>query len=83
MNEVYGFAAVIVSIITAQLLGNYQLNGRMDRLEKEVKDTRSEIKDVRTEVISRIDRVQADLTQFARELGRADARLDILERKAS
>jgi septal ring factor EnvC (AmiA/AmiB activator) len=55
MNEVYGFAAVIFSIAVAQVFSNRQMNGRLDKVE-------TAIKEVRTELIARIDKVQADLT---------------------
>jgi peptidoglycan hydrolase CwlO-like protein len=55
MNEVYGFAAVIFSIAVAQVFSNRQMNGRLDKVE-------TSIKEVRTELVARIDRVQADLT---------------------
>ena len=69
MNEVIGFAAVIVSILAATLLNN----SRIDKLETRM-DTRF------TELNGRVDRIQADLITFYRDLGRHDSRLDNLEK---
>jgi septal ring factor EnvC (AmiA/AmiB activator) len=46
-------------------------------------ELRSDLKSDISRVESKIDRMQSDLTQFSRELGRHDARLDSLESKRS
>jgi hypothetical protein len=46
-----------------------ELNGRMDHMQ--------------TELNGRMDRVQGDLGQFFRELGRHDAKIESIEKKAS
>ena len=72
MNEVIGFAAVIVSIFAGTLFNNSRFNSvdaRMDRMQVELN--------------GRMDRMQADLAQFYRDLGRHDAKIETLEKKAS
>jgi hypothetical protein len=79
MNEIIGFAAVIVSIFVGMLFNNSRFNsiesrfsvidGRLDRMQSELN--------------GRMDRMQADLSQFYRDLGRHDAKIDTLEKKAS
>jgi len=97
MNEVLGFAAVIVSILAAQLFNNARLNavesrlearidrlqtefnGRMDRMQTEFN---GRLDRMHAELSGRMDRIQADLAQFFRELGRQDARIESIEKKA-
>jgi hypothetical protein len=66
MNEIYGFAAIMVSIFAAQLFSNRQLNERLGRVEKELKGTRleliSRVDRVQIDLVSRMDRVQDDLS---------------------
>ena len=72
MNEIIGFAAVIVSIFAGMLFNNSRfraIDGRLDRMQSELN--------------GRMDRMQADLSQFYRDLGRHDAKIDSLEKKAS
>jgi hypothetical protein len=83
MNEVIGFAAVIVSIFAGILFQH----GRMDRLESKFTDRldrlESKLNLMQSELTGRIDRVQSDLAQFYRELGRHDAKIESIEKKAS
>ena len=72
MNEIIGFAVVIVTIFAGMLFNNSRFNAidaRLDRMQSELN--------------GRIDRVQGDLGQFFRELGRHDARIEALEKKPS
>jgi acyl carrier protein phosphodiesterase len=68
MNEIIGFAAVIVSIFAGMLFNNSRFNTIDSRFSA---------------IDARLDRMQADLSQFYRELGRHDAKIDNLEKKAS
>jgi hypothetical protein len=68
MNEIIGFAAVIVSIFAGMLFNNSRFNMIDSRF---------------TAIDARLDRMQADLSQFYHELGRHDAKIDHLEKKAS
>jgi hypothetical protein len=61
MNEIIGFAAVIVSIFVGILFNNSHFNA----------------------IDARLDRMQSDLSQFYRDLGRHDAKIETLEKKAS
>jgi len=61
MNEIFGFAAVIVSIFAGMLFNNSRFSA----------------------IDARLDRMQADLSQFYRDLGRHDAKIETLEKKAS
>jgi hypothetical protein len=61
MNEIIGFAAVIVSIFAGMLFNNSRFSA----------------------IDARLDRMQADLSQFYRDLGRHDAKIESLEKKAS
>jgi prefoldin subunit 5 len=72
MNEVIGFAAVIVSIFAGMLFNNSRFSAidvRLDRMQAELN--------------GRMDRMQADLSQFYRDIGRHDAKIETLEKKAS
>ena len=72
MNEIIGFAAVIVSIFAGMLFNNSRfgaIDTRLDRMQGELN--------------GRMDRMQADLSQFYRDLGRHDAKIETLEKKAS
>jgi len=75
MNKVLGFAAVIFSVLAAQLFNNSRLNAVESRLE-------SRIDRMQTELTGRMDRMQADLAQFYRELGRQAAKIESIEKKA-
>ena len=100
MNEIIGFAAVVVTIFAGILFNNSrfnlidarftsidarldhmqtELNGRIDRLHNELNGRMDRMQ---AELNGRIDRVQGDLGQFFRELGRHDARIDSIEKKA-
>jgi acyl carrier protein phosphodiesterase len=68
MNEVIGFAAVIISIFAGMLFNNSRFNTIEARFSS---------------IDARLDRMQADLSQFYRDLGRHDAKIESLEKKAS
>jgi hypothetical protein len=101
MNEIIGFAVVIVTIFAGMLFNNShfntidarfasidsrldrmqaELNGRLDSLQTELN---GRMDSMQTELNGRIDRVQGDLGQFFRELGRHDARIESIEKKAN
>jgi hypothetical protein len=83
MNEVIGFAAVIVSIFAGTLFNNSRFNSvdaRMDRMQVELNGRMDRMQ---VELNGRMDRMQADLAQFYRDLGRHDAKIETLEKKAS
>jgi archaellum component FlaC len=92
MNEIFGFAAVIVSILAAQLFNNSRLNAvearlesRIDRLVTEINrvqtETNTRMDRMQSELTARIDRIQADLAQFYRDLGRHDEKIESIEKK--
>jgi uncharacterized protein (DUF885 family) len=105
MNEVIGFAAVIVSIFAGILFQNGRLDrvesrltermdknqaemsGRIDQLSARMDRMQSELNGrmdrMQSELNIRIDRIQADLIVFFRDLGRHDARIEAMEKKAS
>lgn len=68
-----------------------ELSGRIDRVQSDLRgridqvqaDLIGRIDRVQTELGGRIDRVQADLSQFYMDLGRHDAKIEGLEKKAS
>jgi len=83
MNEIIGFAAVIVSIFVGILFNNSRfsaIDARLDRLQSE---TDGKLDRMQTNLNGRMDRMQADLSQFYRDLGRHDAKIESLEKKAS
>jgi hypothetical protein len=83
MNEFIGFAAVIVSIFAGILFNNSRfgaIDARLDRLQSE---TDGKLDRMQTNLNGRMDRMQADLSQFYRDLGRHDAKIETLEKKAS
>ncbi len=94
MNEIIGFAAVIVSIFAGMLFNNSrfgaidarldtlqsELNGRINTLQSELN---GRINTLQSELNGRMDRMQADLSQFYRDLGRHDAKIEAIEKKAS
>ncbi len=69
MHDVYTLGATLAVILIGLLYNGKQIN-----------DLRAEIRETRTEVLGRIDGLQRDMMQFAREQGRHDGRLDALER---
>jgi hypothetical protein len=101
MNEIIGFAAVIVSIFAGMLFNNSRFNTiegrfssidtRLDRMQSETNDKfnrmQSETNDkfdrMQSEINGRLDRMQSDLSVFYRDLGRHDAKIESLEKKAS
>jgi len=109
MNEIIGFAAVIVSIFAGILFQNgrldrvesrlaeridknhSELGGRIDRVESGLMERIDRVESDLTERMdknhfalgARLDRLQADLIVFYRDLGRHDAKIEILEKKAS
>jgi uncharacterized membrane-anchored protein YhcB (DUF1043 family) len=90
MNEVIGFAAVIVSIFVGMLFNNSRfsaIDARLDRMQSEMDGkfdhVQSRMDRMQSELSGRMDRVQGDLGQFFRELGRHDAKIESIEKKAS
>jgi hypothetical protein len=94
MNEVYGFAAVIVTIFVGMLFNNNRfssLESRMDkmnsdltgRMDKMNSDLTGRIDRMGSDLNMRLDRQQSDLSQFYETLGRHDAKIEMLEKKAS
>jgi uncharacterized membrane-anchored protein YhcB (DUF1043 family) len=89
MNEIIGFAAVIVSIFAGMLFNNSRfstidarfdtVDSRMDRMQTELNGRMDRMQ---TELNDRMDRMQADLSQFYRDLGHHDAKIEALEKKA-
>jgi hypothetical protein len=71
MHEIRGFAAISVTILAGMYFNNRgldKLEGRMDKgFDK---------------IGGRLVRMQADLSQFYRDLGDHGARIDIIEKKA-
>ena len=90
MNEMIGFAVVIVTIFAGILFNNSRFNAidarfnstdaRLDHMQTE---RNGRIDHLQAELNGRIDRVQGDLGRFFRELGRHDARIESIEKKAS
>jgi hypothetical protein len=70
MHDVWGFAAILITI----LAGMYFNNRGLDKLEGRVEAGFDKIE-------GRLDRMQSDLSQFYRDLGDHGARIDILEKK--
>jgi acyl carrier protein phosphodiesterase len=68
MNEIIGFAAVIVSIFAGMLFNSSRFNAIDAHFSA---------------IDARLDRMQADLSQFYRDLGRHDAKIETLEKKTS
>jgi hypothetical protein len=90
MTEIYGFAAVIVTIFVGMLFNNHQfgsietrLNGIDLRIDKMNSDLTGRIDRMESDLNGRLDRQQADLSQFYETLGRHDAKIEMLEKKAS
>jgi hypothetical protein len=94
MNEVYGFAAVIVMIFVGMLFNNNRFSSLESRMDKMNSDLTGRIDKMRSDLTGRIDRMesdlnmrldrqQADLSQFYETLGRHDAKLEMLKKKAS
>jgi uncharacterized membrane-anchored protein YhcB (DUF1043 family) len=90
MNEIIGFAAVIVSIFVGMLFNSSRFNAidarfsaidaRLDRMQGELNGRMDRMQG---ELNGRMDRMQADLSQFYRDLGRHDAKIESIEKKAS
>ena len=90
MNEIIGFAAVIVSIFVGMLFNNARfgaidtrLNRMQDEMNGKLDQMQSRMDRMQSELSGRMDRVQSDLGQFFRELGRHDAKIESIEKKAS
>ena len=58
-----------------------RLDGRLDRVENEMRDVRGEIKDLRGDVTSLRSEMHREFEQFYRTLGQHDARIDNLEKQ--
>jgi uncharacterized membrane-anchored protein YhcB (DUF1043 family) len=93
MNEIVGFAAVIVSIFAGILLNNARLNkleekvdARFNEVDRRFERMQAEINSrferMQAEINGRFDRIQQDLIVFYRDLGRHDAKIEGLEKKA-
>jgi len=69
-GEIWGFASAIALILVGILLnqtGLHRVNDRLDRIQSGLG--------------ARLDRMQTDLSQFYRNLGQHDARLDNIEKR--
>ena len=85
---------MIVSIFAGILFNNSRFNSvdaRMDRMQVELNGRMDHMQaglngrmyHMQAELNGRMDRMQADLAQFYRDLGRHDAKIETLEKKAS
>lgn len=63
------------------LANNKDVRGEVKEVRGEVKEIRGEMKDFRTEIIQRLDRIDADLRTFYSITGRLEGRLDTLEKR--
>jgi chaperonin cofactor prefoldin len=93
MHDVLALALVLATTIVSVLIGTLfnnrsistfrdDVNSRFDRMDGRIDRVESKIDRMQSEINPRIDRVQADLTHFYRHLGRRDARLDNIEKRA-
>jgi Tfp pilus assembly protein FimV len=91
MYDIYALGATLAVILGGLLYNGKQIGdlrnemrGETGSLRTEMRANRDELKadirDMRAELVARFDTLQRDLTQFAREQGKHDARLDALER---
>ena len=83
MNEIIGFAAVIVSIFAGMLFNNSRFSAIDSRLDRMQTEFNGRLDRMQTELNGRMDRMQADLSQFYRDLGRHDAKIESLEKNPS
>jgi uncharacterized membrane-anchored protein YhcB (DUF1043 family) len=64
-----------------------EMNGKFDRMQSETDgkfdQMHSRMDRMQSELSGRMDRVQGDLGQFFREIGRHDAKIESIEKKAS
>jgi hypothetical protein len=77
MHDIWGFAAILVTI----LAGMYFNNRGLDKLETRVDKLDDRMIKGFDKIESRLDRMQADLSQFYRDLGDHAARIDMMEKK--
>jgi len=81
MHDVIGFGLVIAAMLAGILLNHYDVkelrgdtNRGLDKLEMRLDKAQSELS-------GRLDRMQADLSQFYRTTGQHETRLDSLEKR--
>jgi hypothetical protein len=60
-----------------------EMSGRMDQLNGRIDQLSARMDRMQLELNIRIDRIQADLIVFFRDLGRHDAKIEAMEKKAS
>jgi hypothetical protein len=58
-----------------------RLDGRLDRVENEIRDVRGEIKDLRSDLTDLRSEMHREFEQFYRTLGQHDAKIEILEKQ--
>jgi uncharacterized protein YktB (UPF0637 family) len=83
MSEVYGFAAVIVTVFVGMLFNNNRFSSLESRMDKMNSDLTGRMDRMGSDLNARLDRQQSDLSQFYQTLGRHDAKIEMLEKKAS
>lgn len=82
--------AITIGVPVLAILFGILFNQRgLDRLETRIENVRAEIKEARAEakadnlhLISRIDRMQADLSQFYQILGKHEGTIETMKRQA-
>jgi predicted nucleic acid-binding Zn-ribbon protein len=86
MHDVIVVGVPLIAILGGILFNNQalarvetRLDGRLDRVENEMRDVRGEIKDLRGDVTSLRSEMHREFEQFYRTLGQHDARLDNLQ----
>lgn len=60
-----------------------EMSGRMDQLNGRIDQLSARMDRMQSELNVRIDRIQADLIVFFRDLGRHDAKIEAMEKKSS
>lgn len=83
MSEVYGFAAVIVTVFVGMLFNNNRFSSLESRIDKMNFDLTGRMDRMGSDLNARLDQQQSDLSQFYQTLGRHDAKIEMLEKKAS
>ena len=86
MHDVVIVGVPLIAILGGILFNNQalgrveaRLDGRLDRVENEIRDLRGDIKDSRGDMTSLRSEMHREFEQFYRTLGQHDARLDNLE----
>ncbi len=74
---------LIVSVPLVIILAGILLN-RADtkELRAEIKDLRNETRESRSEILARLDRIDADFRQFYHLTGKLETRIDNLEKRS-